>query len=273
MIFAKVRTLFHINDSYLPKPFKFIVSGISKIRSKRIRIAVACQDQAEAYSLTRYSILLPPVREFHDLCSPGEYANREPGVLRMLNLGNYTPGKRQRILLSFIADQVKKFGPNWPFIELELSFYGVVLSNHSQYFNALSEIAADINNSSHSVRVMLNRKSDSISDLFQKSDCLISCSLKEGMPTVFLEAISAQKPIVTPSVSGIKQVQALLSGSDQLMLLHEIDSFEEVFHENFLLKLKRPGSFSKALSDHLENSITPKAVSLATKSVYRKALE
>ena len=120
---------------------------------------------------------------------------------------------------------------------------------------------------------MLNRKSDSISDLFQQSDCLISCSLKEGMPTVFLEAISAQKPIVTPGVSGIKQVQALLSGSKQLMLLHEVDSFEEVFQKNFLLQLKHPGTFSRALSDDLENSITPEAVSLATKSVYREALE
>tara|TARA_B110000027_G_C16063439_1_gene275632 strand:- start:146 stop:1048 length:903 start_codon:yes stop_codon:yes gene_type:complete len=199
---ANIKAVWHLNDTYVPLPFRIIFKILSPLASGYIFSAHRAKEYYDKYldSEKPKFIIPPPVDT--TLFSPSQNYTENKEILESL---------RELIVIGTIANINKIKGLetfiragsflNKKFKNLHFIIIGEVFSNQSKYFNSLRELCKKMNLSNID---FVNNCSD-VRPLLQRFDIFTITSLSETGPMTLWEAMSMEKAIVSTDVGDVKK--------------------------------------------------------------------
>lgn len=199
---ANIKAVWHLNDTYVPLPFRIIFKILSPLASGYIFSAHRAKEYYDKYldSEKPKFIIPPPVDT--TLFSPSQNYTENKEILESL---------RELIVIGTIANINKIKGLetfiragsflNKKFKNLHFIIIGEVFSNQSKYFNSLRELCKKMNLSNID---FVNNCSD-VRPLLQRFDIFTITSLSETGPMTLWEAMSMEKAIVSTDVGDVRK--------------------------------------------------------------------
>ena len=199
---ANIKAVWHLNDTYVPLPFRIIFKILSPLASGYIFSAHRAKEYYDKYldSEKPKFIIPPPVDT--TLFSPSQNYTENKEILESL---------RELIVIGTIANINKIKGLetfiragsflNKKFKNLHFIIIGEVFSNQRKYFNSLRELCKKMNLSNID---FVNNCSD-VRPLLQRFDIFTITSLSETGPMTLWEAMSMEKAIVSTDVGDVRK--------------------------------------------------------------------
>lgn len=147
--------------------------------------------------------------------------------------GAYEDRKNQLKIIEYIKSSKSLQEYNWLFI-------GSVASE--EYLRKCILFSSDIKNIKF-IKATANTKI--VDQIYQQCDCLLLASIAEGMPLVLLEAMSANKPIISTPVGG---VEGVLKNECDIHILSSINFSIDELEKSILKQLKNQFNFREVWS-------------------------
>jgi glycosyltransferase involved in cell wall biosynthesis len=199
---ANIKAVWHLNDTYVPLPFRIIFKILSPLASGYIFSAHRAKEYYDKYldSEKPKFIIPPPVDT--TLFSPSQNFTDNKEIIESL---------RELIVIGTIANINKIKGLetfiragsflNKNFKNLHFIIIGEVFANQRKYFNSLRELCEKMNLSNID---FVNNCSD-VRPLLQRFDIFTITSLSETGPMTLWEAMSMEKAIVSTDVGDVRK--------------------------------------------------------------------
>lgn len=119
---------------------------------------------------------------------------KDPGICRLLFVGNLTPIKGVILLIKALSSVLKK----------ETRFSLTVIGEGAEKINLEQEVKKYALNDT--VKFIGTVSPDRVAGWMSESDCLVLPSLWEGTPNVILEAMACGLPVVASDLPGIREL-------------------------------------------------------------------
>lgn len=211
LIYPKLRLVYHIRllkSSYIKLLYPFYSSLVLFFSDKVIAVSQAVMaDLPNRDNLVQvYNIITPECLEiqWNGLSSPSK--------IRVLYLGNYTPGKYQHLAIEAFEIFVQKFP------DAELHFYGdSSLKNLREYKDKLS---ATVISKGLDKNIVLNDKTNDVEKLMKSFDIVLNLSISESFSLVTIEAMKYGVPVIVYNSGGPKEIT---ENGKRAILLNNLD--------------------------------------------------
>lgn len=197
--------VFHLNDTFVSGSLSRWVGAAVSLSGQKIKLVASSEELAKYYGLSDALILLPPIAP--NFIRKSSFTKTVNKNLVFGFMANFTRNKGQLALLNAL----REIDLNLLKVPLEIEFAGSVLQNDQHYFPEVNRCLDELNGSHDLVTLKVSPIRADPLKFFRRIDCLVCCSEREGMPTVFLEALMCGVPILTTRVSGVEQIMSLLN--------------------------------------------------------------
>ncbi len=225
---------------------KYLIKFLMKFIYKKFDLII-CNSKESSKDLKKY--LNTPVKTIYN---PVNIKNNlksrkfKKSSLKILNVGRLEKQKDQKTLLKAVKILKKKIN-----INLTILGYGNELSNLSNLIKKYSI--------SKNVKIITNIYNPK--KFYLNNDLLVSCSLYEGFPNVFVESIMYNLPIISSNCkSGPREILTSNTGSHIFKIKNSLDLSYKIhqFYLNKKILLNRNKLYFKNLINFNKDNIVKK---------------